>query len=120
LKLHAPDLPQQPRREVALCLFRVAQEALRNIARHSRAGCAEVSLRHRGGALQLTVWDDGVGFDPAAQRERVSLGLASMRQRASLLGGTVNVKSRPGQGTAITASIPLKEEERDSPARAAG
>jgi signal transduction histidine kinase len=120
VKLDAPDLPQNPKRDVALCLFRIAQEALRNIARHAGAARAEVSLRRRDASLELTVRDDGVGFDPAAQRQRVSLGLAGMRQRASLLGGTVTVDSRPGQGTAVAASIPLKEDERESPARAAG
>jgi signal transduction histidine kinase len=120
LKIDLPALPYNPRREVALCLFRIAQEALRNIARHAGASRAEVSLRHRGGALELTVRDDGVGFDPQDRSRRVSLGLASMRQRALLLGGTVKVESFLGRGTAIIASIPLKEDERESPARAAG
>jgi signal transduction histidine kinase len=120
LKLDIPDLPENPPREVALCVFRIVQEALRNIARHAAAANAQVSLRQAGGRLHLTVRDDGVGFDPEARRGHASLGLASMRQRAFLLGGSVTVESRPGGGTAVFATIPIKEELREPSARAAG
>ena len=63
-----------------------------------------MSLRTR---LLLAVLDDGVGFDPAMQRERASLGLASMRERVLLLGGELDVESKPGEGTTILASVPL-------------
>jgi signal transduction histidine kinase len=120
LKLDTAEAPRTPRREVALCVFRIAQEALRNIARHSGAASAQVSLRQVGDRLQLTVRDDGVGFDPQARRDRASLGLASMRQRAFLLGGTVKLNSRCGRGTTVTVSIPIKESIGEPPARAAG
>jgi signal transduction histidine kinase len=120
LKLDIPDLPQKPRREVALCLFRIVQESLRNVARHAAAASAQVSLRQDGDRLQLTVRDDGLGFDPEARRGRVSLGLASMRQRAFLLGGTVKVESRIGRGTAILATIPFKEQFSEPSTRALG
>jgi signal transduction histidine kinase len=94
--------------DTALCLFRVAQEALRNVARHARARTAEISLRPVDGGLQLAVQDDGVGFEPARDRERASLGLSSMRERVYLLGGTLDVDSAPGQGTTIVAWVPLK------------
>jgi signal transduction histidine kinase len=120
LRLDVAHASHQPRRDVALCVFRIVQEALRNIARHSEATRADISLRQDDGRLRLTVRDDGVGFDPEARRERVSLGLASMRQRAFLLGGTVTVESRPGRGTTILATIPIKEASSEPPPRAVG
>jgi signal transduction histidine kinase len=103
-----PDLvPQAP----ALCLFRVAQEALHNAGRHSRARKVELSLRGLDSGLQLAVRDDGCGFDPALSRERPSLGLASMRERVRLLDGELDVESAPGHGTTIVAWVPLETGE---------
>jgi signal transduction histidine kinase len=98
----------RPPSEVALCLFRVAQEALRNIVRHAQARMVSISLRKLEGGLQLIVADDGVGFDSAAPRERPGLGLASMHQRARQLGGTLEIDSAPGQGTTVLAWVPAK------------
>ena len=95
------ELPAGVPPETALCLFRVTQEALRNVARHARARTVKVSMRALDGGLQLAVRDDGAGFDPALQRERPSLGLASMRERVRLLGGELDIESAPGQGTNI-------------------
>jgi signal transduction histidine kinase len=120
LEANAKDIPEKLPHDVALCLFRVAQEGLRNIARHARARQVEVHLRRRDGGLQLTVKDDGIGFDPARDRSRISLGHASMRQRVLLLGGKVDIASLPGHGTTIQACVPLKEESREPSARAAG
>jgi signal transduction histidine kinase len=106
--------------KVALCLFRIAQEALRNIGRHAKAGAAEVSLQRVADGLQLRIRDDGVGFDQKRHLARPSLGLASMQQRIGLLGGKFDVESTPGRGTIVLAWVPLKEERRESPARAAG
>jgi signal transduction histidine kinase len=118
----ANDIPKRLPREAALCLFRIAQEGLRNIARHARAKRAEVRLRSLDNGLKLIISDDGVGFDPARGRQRMSLGHASMRQRVLLLGGKIEIDSGPGQGTTIEAWIPLKEEEEgyEPSARAAG
>ncbi len=104
------DVPQPVSRGAALCLFRVAQEALRNVDRHARARAVEVRLQGLDGGLQLAVQDDGVGFDPAAVRERRSLGHASMRERVHLAGGELDIESAPGQGTTIVAWVPLGEE----------
>jgi signal transduction histidine kinase len=92
--------------EPALCLFRVAQEALRNAVRHAQPRRIEVALRAEDGGTALQVADDGRGFDPALRRERVSLGLESMRERVVLLGGRLQIHSRPGQGTQISAWLP--------------
>jgi signal transduction histidine kinase len=91
-------------------LFRVTQEALRNVARHAHAGSASVSLRQLDGGLQLAVTDAGYGFDPRQQRQRPSLGLASMRERVRLLDGELDIESAPGQGTTVLAWVPLKEK----------
>ena len=110
LEVNADEIPEKLPRDVALCLFRIAQEGLRNVARHAKASQAEVCLRRLDGGLQLVVRDDGAGFDPAQHRDRISLGLASMRQRVRLLGGKLEIDSNPGQGTTIRAWVPLKEE----------
>ena len=93
---------------LALCLFRVAQEALRNTARHARATRARLSLRAEAGALRLRIEDDGAGFAPEAPRARPSLGLASMRQRVAAIGGRLRVESAPGKGTRIEVEVPLE------------
>jgi PAS domain S-box-containing protein len=108
------DLPDDLSADVALCLFRVTQEALRNAARHAKAGRVEVSLRvlslrALNDNLQLVVHDDGTGFDPALQGARPSLGLASMRERVFLVDGQLHIESTPGQGTTILVTVPLKK-----------
>jgi PAS domain S-box-containing protein len=105
------EIPAQIPKDAGLCLFRVTQEALRNVARHARSKSAEVLLRPLDGGLQLAVTDTGVGFDPIQQRHRPSLGLASMRERVRLLGGELHIESTPGQGTAILAWVPVKKGE---------
>jgi len=101
---HVPDrLPN----DVALCMFRVAQEALRNVARHAKASVARVTLALSDGGLLLAVTDDGIGFDVEATRSRPSLGYASMGERVRLLGGRLGIKSASGQGTTISAWVPL-------------
>ncbi len=99
-----------PRGDPALALFRVAQEALRNALRHAQARRIRVELRTERNGTSLVVADDGCGFDPAAERERASLGLASMRERVVLLGGQLDIRSRRGQGTQVTAWVPAGEE----------
>ncbi len=110
LETSVPDLPETLPRDVALCLFRIAQEGLRNIARHAGASQAEVRLQRLDGGLQLTVKDDGTGFDPAQHRLQSSLGHAGMQQRVSLLGGRINIRSSPGHGATIVAWVPLGEK----------
>jgi signal transduction histidine kinase len=114
------NIPERLPNEVALCLFRIAQEGLRNIVRHARASRAQVRLGRIDGGLQLVVRDDGAGFDGAQDRGRASLGHASMRQRVLLVGGRIEIDSSPGQGTTIRAWVPLKEWRSESSARAAG
>jgi PAS domain S-box-containing protein len=105
------DLPALLPRDHALALFRVAQEALRNVARHARAGHVEVTAYPMEGGLQLAIRDDGIGFDPDQNSERLSLGLASMRERMRLLEGELDIESAPGHGTTVVAWVPLNKAE---------
>jgi NarL family two-component system sensor histidine kinase LiaS len=98
--------------QVEQALFRVAQEALANVARHSGANRAEVDLIYTSGTLTLRVADDGRGFDPA-QDPGEGFGLQSMRERLMRLGGRVEVESAPGKGTRITCVCPLDASGRE-------
>jgi signal transduction histidine kinase len=93
----------QPAAAVEVAAYRIAQEALTNVVRHSGAHRACVRLRADGGELALEVTDDGTGT-PAPRDGGV--GLASMRERAEELGGRVEVTGRPGAGTRVTARLP--------------
>jgi signal transduction histidine kinase len=104
----ATDDVDEPPQALSLCLYRIAQEALRNVARHSGTGSVAVELRAFSGGLELAVRDTGVGFDPNRKQARPSLGLAGMRQRLSLVGGELLIDSAPGGGTSIVARAPLK------------
>ena len=103
-------LPHALTRDSALCLFRVAQEALSNVARHAGAGHANVTLRQVGDGLLLAVADDGLGFEPGRSGEGMHLGLASMSERVRLVRGTLDIESAPGQGTRVVAWVPVGEE----------
>jgi signal transduction histidine kinase len=88
-------------------LLRVAQEALHNALRHSGAERVDVTLEKCGTGAVLRVTDDGTGFDPTAiRRAGRHLGLVSMRDRASGVGGTLTVESAPGKGTTIEMEVP--------------
>ncbi|MET0625756.1 MAG: PAS domain S-box protein, partial [Pyrinomonadaceae bacterium] len=97
--------------QVETCLYRIAQEALNNVYKHAQAARVSVILERRGDEAVLVCEDDGVGFDPAdAERWEGDrgLGLVGMRERAALLGGSVEFESEPGKGTAIFARVPAE------------
>jgi signal transduction histidine kinase len=96
-------LEPAPPEEVQTVVFRVAQESMTNIARHSRATHASVVVSVRDGRLRLVVEDDGVGFDPEAPTRR--LGLAGIRERVEMLGGDLRIESSPGNGTAVVVDL---------------
>ena len=91
---------------IALCLYRVTQEALTNIVRHARATAASVELARTDAVIDLRVVDDGIGF-VATERTPTGLGLRSIDERVRLVGGTVCVQSQPGRGTHLVVQIPL-------------
>jgi two-component system sensor histidine kinase UhpB len=97
---------------VEVALYRIAQEALANVQKHSGARQVRLRLRFLPGQVRLDVSDDGVGFDldGAGGDERPRLGIAGMRERASIVGGDLSVTSRPGRGTRVSAGIPLGAE----------
>jgi len=94
--------------EVAVCLYRIAQEALRNVSKHSGAREAWVEIEQKGGEILLSIADKGIGFDDKAPKGAKSLGLISMRERVRMLGGTIKIKSAPGQGTRVNVRVPLE------------
>ncbi len=93
---------------VSLCLFRVAQEALHNIAKHSNAKNIHVKLEQAGSSLRLSVRDDGDGFDPDSSSSWKGLGLISMRERVQLVNGRLNITSNPSTGTLVQATVPKR------------
>ena len=94
--------------DASLCVYRIAQEALRNVIAHAGASRADVRLLQIGDQAQITIADDGRGFDATNRVERdKGLGLVSMSERARIMGGTVSIVSGPNQGTRVQAKIPV-------------
>ncbi len=102
--------------EVASCLYRVAQEALRNVARHAGATHVRLSLEQSDGGIRMAVADDGVGFDvPNTGDGGSSLGLVGMQERVRLVDGRFSIDSRRGDGTQVDVWVPVpKVDTRDS------
>lgn len=108
---HADPGLEELQADVALCLYRVAQEALRNIARHAGARQAEVALTRSDDILELRIADDGQGFDLAAARRRSGLGLISIDERVRLVQGYVQIVTEPRRGTELRVRVPLHAGE---------
>jgi signal transduction histidine kinase len=101
-------------------LFRVAQEALANVAKHAKAATTQVVLVDRGQGVTLTVADDGIGFAPermAALAKQGHFGLVGMRERVEMAGGRWSVRSAPGSGTTVTATLPCQPVPARRPGR---
>lgn len=107
VRLHLTGHPRRLPSECELGLYRIAQEALNNVEKHSSAKHVEVSMSFRRDAVLLTVRDDGNGYTPRAGSQ--SLGLTGMRERATLLGGELQVNAAPGRGTIVEATIPVSQ-----------
>jgi PAS domain S-box-containing protein len=110
ITLHAEEFPRLPD-DVASHAFRIIQEALTNVTRHSKATRVDVAVHRAGGSLILGVSDNGVGFTPDTLSGLRSLGLVGMRERALACGGILMVQGKPGEGTSIVVTIPLKTDE---------
>ena len=101
------DVPADLPRDISLCLFRVAQEALHNAVKYSGVGQFAVELTATAEEVQLVVSDSGKGFDLEAAKQNRGLGLVSMHERMHLVHGSLHVESEPGGGTRILAVVPL-------------
>ena len=101
------DIPKSVRSDVGLCLFRIVQEALQNLKKHSGVVKAEVRLRRTGDRIRVSIRDEGKGFD-ARVNGQAGLGIRSMRERARFAGGHLKIYSEPGKGTKIEATVPLQ------------
>ncbi len=108
---HSDDVTASLPKDAALCVYRVAQEALRNVVKHAGTDKARVSLIKSDRKLILTIQDWGAGFDSAEVRSRMGLGLSSMEERVRLVRGELSVVSEPGQGTTVTVRVPLAGNE---------
>ena len=116
VRLHLPSRRDPLPRECETAAFRLAQECFHNIAKHARASTVNLSLQSTDGILRLNVEDDGVGFDvKAALEKRGSYGLAGMRERVALLGGKIEIRSRPHHGTLISVELPIHTRRRKVP-----
>ena len=105
------DEDARPTAVLETAVYRLVQEALTNVAKHSMASHAGLAVRARRGAIEIEVSDDGVGFEPSLVRE--GFGLVGMRERAALLGGMLEIDSAKGAGTRVLASIPLTTRAED-------
>lgn len=102
------DVPRCVTSDIALCLFRVVQESLRNIRKHSGCSHAEVELNRNNGDLHLSISDDGMGFDVSRLAHNQGLGILSMEERARLIGARFSICSEPQKGTRIDVWAPFK------------
>ena len=104
VKVAAEKVPDSLPDAVRTCVYRVVQETLQNVSRHSGAKSALVSVQQTEGSIVLTVKDDGCGFETAKTR---GLGLIGMEERVKQLGGRLEIESQPGQGTLLRATLPM-------------
>jgi PAS domain S-box-containing protein len=104
-------IPEHIPKDVTLCLYRITQEALRNVVKHSGAAQAEVELMGHDDRIELRVSDSGVGFIPEPANPSSGLGLISMQERLRLVGGQLSVQSDPSHGTRIHVLIPRRTDD---------
>lgn len=109
------SIPRVVDAAVALCVFRIVQEALRNVKKHSGSAIAQVILRLADNTIHLSVCDQGVGFNRKELTESAGLGIRSMAERARLLGGQFEIQSKPGTGTQVDVCLPLQPRLREGP-----
>jgi two-component system CheB/CheR fusion protein len=108
----AENVPDSIPEDIVLCIYRVAQEALRNVGKHAAAERVEVRLIGIKGALELSVVDSGNGFALEKVRDSRGLGLVSMEERVRMVDGRFSITSQPGKGTSVVVRVPLPKEDR--------
>lgn len=105
----AESVPPGISADVAISIYRIVQEGLRNIAKHADTTQSQVALTCRDDSIQLTIKDHGAGFNPNEMAGKPGLGLVSMQERVRLIQGNISIESRPGKGTVINVRVPLKD-----------
>ncbi|WP_066405494.1 MEDS domain-containing protein [Flavisolibacter tropicus] len=95
--------------KVQTAFFRIFQEALTNVARHARASEVKVTLTQKNSHLHLSIHDNGAGFDPQKAKEKRTLGLLGMKERAAMIGANYQVQSKSGEGTTVSVLLPIHE-----------
>lgn len=108
------DIPKRVPKDVSLCLFRVAQEALHNAVKYSQVSNFSVRLSRTADEIQLVVTDKGAGFDLEQAKKHRGLGLVSMKERVHLVRGTFSVESKPGYGTKILVVVPHSDPTEEA------
>ena len=108
IELTVGDLPKRLQPTISLCLYRVIQEALHNVVKHSRASKVEIKLTNGDGLISTRIVDNGIGFTPG-EKPDAGLGLTSLRERVRSVGGTIDITTFPGGGTRIEAQVPIDE-----------
>jgi len=103
--------------DVDVCLYRIAQEAIRNAAKHSHAKEAWVEIGQQRDVIRLSILDRGIGFDSRTLNAGRGLGLVSMRERAALISGSLTIKSAPGEGTCVEVRVPAALRGQINPKR---
>jgi PAS domain S-box-containing protein len=114
------NVPRDLPKDISLCLFRIAQEALHNAVKYSETNQFSVALSAAEEEVQLVVRDAGAGFDVEEAKKNRGLGLVSMQERVNLVHGRFSVESKPGQGTRIFAAVPFVAENENSPEASLG
>ena len=104
------NVPREISMEVSSCIYRIVQEALRNVAKHAPSAAVDVTLSGSGKGLDLSLRDNGAGFDSTLVRDKGGLGLISMQERVRLVQGQFSLKTKPGHGLHISIQIPLPPE----------
>jgi signal transduction histidine kinase len=110
IEFRSENIPRGLSKEISLCLFRVLQEALHNAVKYSGVRAFVASLACDSGEIELNIRDSGAGFDFEQAITGSGLGLTSMRERLKLVDGRLSIESKPGQGTTITAWVPLSQK----------
>ena len=111
-QFESEDVPAPLPEDVSLCLYRVVQESLRNVAKHAKAANVRVVLSGSEDGIRLRVEDTGDGFDLNESKGKGGLGLISMEERARLVNGNFAIRSQPGQGTLVEVFVPLGRKEK--------
>jgi PAS domain S-box-containing protein len=114
ISFQSEGVPEAVQKEIALCLFRVLQEALQNAIKHSGSTAFQVSLTGQADDIHLTVHDSGKGFDPREALKGGGIGLASMKERLKSVKGKLSIQTESGRGTTISARVPLKPGKKSA------